>query len=79
MKKLSTPRSLTLVNKAIEYYTFESNTFHRFTIQKYDGKWEMRVEWIFREEPEYGGTFTFDTLKEAKTFATDWYRVKYHF
>jgi hypothetical protein len=76
MKKLSTPRTLTLVNKGIQSYTFESNTFHRFTISKYDGQWEMNVEYIFHEEPAYGGMFYFDTLKDAKVFAANYYRAK---
>jgi len=76
MTKLSTPRTLTLVNKGIQSYTFETKDFYRFTISKFDGKWELNVEWTFRAEPTYGGTFSFDTLKDAKTFASDWYKAE---
>ena len=75
MKKLSTPRTLTLVNKGYKSYTFESKDFRRFNIAKYDGKWEMNVEYIFHEEPQYGGMFYFDSLKDAKVFASNYYRA----
>lgn len=73
MKKLSTPRTLTLVNKMSEFYTYESKDFRRFTIQKFNGEWEVRVEYIFHDQPEYSGTFFFDTLKNSKIFITEYY------
>ena len=75
MKTLSTTRDLTMTNKGIQSYTFETKDFYRFTISKYDGKWEMQVEWIFRDQPQYGGMFYFDTLKDAKTFAASSYKA----
>lgn len=74
MKTLSTLRNITLVNKVGQVYTFECNTFHRFTISKYDGQWEMYVEWIFRDQPDYVGMFFFKTLRDAKTFAASSYK-----
>ena len=74
MQKLVTPRTLKLINKGIESYTFEAG-YKRFEIIKSCGEWEMRVELTWGDEPTYGGMFYFDTLKNAKAFAANYYRA----
>lgn len=75
-------RKISLVSKGLASYQYKANDFLLFTIRRFDGQWEMEVAGTFREEiqggeREYLGTYWFDTLREAKLFATV-YNVRRH-
>ena len=75
-------RTLNLLKKGIETYKYESNDYLIFTIWKRGSRWHLEVDSTFKQvfqggDTEYLGCFEFDTLREAKLFATV-YNVRRH-